>query len=73
MKHILVISCLFLKQTCGNFLILIDKQTSTIYTCNTVNMECNLASPAQLVLLRETATCSKIQLIDPVLNQKCEQ
>lgn len=74
MKYLVLLSaCVFIKQTCGNFLIVISKNSELIYVCNTTTLECNVSYPANLILLRETNSCSKMVLIDPISNKSCER
>lgn len=74
MKYLVLLSaCMFLKQTCGIFLVVVNKTTDVIHICNTVTLECNYSNAASLILLRETNSCSKMVQIDPVSNKSCER
>jgi len=65
------LSLCYIKQVCGNHLILIDESVNSVYECNTITLDCSYINYARLTLLRETTTCSKMQLINPVTNTKC--
>lgn len=74
MKYLIPLSaCVFFKQTCGIFLVVINSSTESVYVCNTVTLECNLTNAASLILLRETNSCSKMVQTDPVFNKSCER
>jgi len=72
MKYLtLLATCVFLKQTCGNFLVIINSNTESIYICNTVTLECDFSNVANLILLRETNSCSKMVQTDLIFNKSC--
>lgn len=63
--------CFILQQTCGNYLIAIDVKTKQINACNTITLECGAISYLELMVLRQTNSCSKSVYVDPLYDRRC--
>lgn len=63
--------CFIIQQICGNHLVAINLQSEEIFSCNTVTFDCNKISYLELMVIRETNSCSRQELLDPIFQKPC--